>query len=208
MPRPALTAEEIASYRDEICTVAARLFAEQGYAGVTLRGIAAELGCSPMTPYRYFDDKEAIFLAVRAAAFGRFAEAQEAAAAAVRDPEACLRALAVAYLRFALEESHAYRIMFELDQTPEPEDEELQRQEKRAWGVLRGAVAGALEAGVLAGDADTIAHVYWGGLHGLVSLHLAGKLQLGRSLEELTGAMLSAVFDGTRARTFREGESA
>ena len=65
MPRPALSQTEIADYRDEICAVAERLFAEQGYPGVTLRAIATELGVSAMAPYRYFRGKEDIFAAVR-----------------------------------------------------------------------------------------------------------------------------------------------
>ncbi len=40
-----------------------------------MRQLAAELGCSPMTPYRYFKDKDEILAAVRAAAFDRFSEA-------------------------------------------------------------------------------------------------------------------------------------
>ena len=40
-----------------------------------MRQLADDLGCSPMTPYRYFRDKDAILAAVRAAAFDRFAAA-------------------------------------------------------------------------------------------------------------------------------------
>ena len=47
------------------CRVATRRFAEEGFAGVTLRGLASDLGCSPMTPYRYFENKEEIFHSVR-----------------------------------------------------------------------------------------------------------------------------------------------
>jgi len=64
-----LSEDEIQDFRTSLCEVAERLFADCGYEGVTLRAIAAELGCSPMTPYRYFDNKEAIFTAVRMAAF-------------------------------------------------------------------------------------------------------------------------------------------
>jgi AcrR family transcriptional regulator len=199
VPRAALSEVEIREFRQEICAVATRLFAEQGYAGVTLRSLAAELGCSPMTPYRYFSDKEAIFAAVRSASFGRFADAQEAAAAAADAPEARLRALAGAYVRFALDEPHAYRIMFELDQTPEPDDADQLVEETRAWQALRETVGAAVEAGLVAGDPDTLAHLYWAGLHGLVSLHLAGKLRLGCDLTELVDPMLGAVLSGTRA---------
>ena len=45
---------------------AERLFAEHGVEAVTMRQLAAALGVSPMTPYRYFKDKDAILAAVRA----------------------------------------------------------------------------------------------------------------------------------------------
>jgi AcrR family transcriptional regulator len=207
MPRAALTIDEIASFRDEICAVAIRLFAERGYAGVTLRGIASELGCSPMTPYRYYADKAAIFGAVRAAAFGRFADAQEEVVRRTPDPIECLQALAGAYVRFALQEPYAYRIMFELDPAPETEDADSLLEEARAWNALLGAIVHASDAGALEGDPHTLAHLCWGGLHGIVSLHLAGKLRLGRALPELSEPMLSALLDGTRARTPTPGDS-
>jgi len=53
------------------------LFAEHGPEAVTMRQLAAELGCSPMTPYRYFRDKDEILAAVRASAFDRFSDALE-----------------------------------------------------------------------------------------------------------------------------------
>ena len=205
MPRAALTRDEITSFRESICEIATRLFAEHGYAGVTLRAIAAELGCSPMTPYRYFADKQAIFTAVRAAAFQRFAAALRAEADSP-DAEQRLEALGNAYVQFALEESHAYRIMFELDQAPALPDPDLLCAEGNAWNELRKAVVYAAEKGVVEGDVDVLAHCYWAALHGLVSLHLAGKLQLGRGLEELVPPMLRAVVDGTRPHPTLKGE--
>ena len=207
MARAALTHDEIESFRDSICETATRLFAEHGYGGVTLRAIAADLGCSPMTPYRYFADKQAIFTAVRAAAFERFGTAL-CAASGSPDAEERLRALGSAYVRFALEESHAYRIMFELDQPAIIVDQDLLSAEGNSWSELRGAVVYAVEQQVIEGDVDVLAHCYWAALHGLVSLHLAGKLQLGRALEELVPPMLRAVVDGTRPRPIQQGENA
>lgn len=210
MARAALTEDEIASFRAEICRAATRLFAEHGYAGVTLRGISAELGCSPMTPYRYFEDKEAIFNSVRAAAFERFAQALQSASSKV-PAEQQLAVMGNAYVQFALDEPHAYRVMFELGQALDHDDPELKAGESSAWGQLRGAVSRSVEAGVVDGDPDQLAHFYWATLHGLVSLHLAGKLQLGLSLNELAPQMLRAVLDGTRPRpnptiSSRQGE--
>jgi len=200
MARAALTENEIASFREQICDAATRLFVEHGYAGVTLRGISAEVGCSPMTPYRYFADKEAIFTAVRAAAFTRFADALRSARSGI-DAEHQLAAMGSAYVRFALDEPHAYRIMFELDQAPEHDDPDLRAGEGSAWSQLRKTVVRCIDAGIVEGDADHLAHYYWAALHGVVSLHLAGKLQLGLSLDELVSPLLRAVVDGTRPKT-------
>ena len=74
MPR-VLSDTDVADFRDRLCEAAERLFAERGPDAVTMRQLASELGVSPMTPYRYFEDKEDILAAVRANGFTRFAEA-------------------------------------------------------------------------------------------------------------------------------------
>ena len=200
MARAALTQGEIESFREQICDAATRLFAEHGYAGVTLRAIASEVGCSPMTPYRYFTDKQAIFTAVRTAAYARFGDALRSASSQAA-AEDLLAELGNAYVGFAVAEPHAYRIMFQLDQAPEKDAPELKTSENAAWSQLRRAVARSIDAGIVEGDPDLLAHCYWAALHGLVSLHLAGKLQLGLDLDQLVTPVLRAVLDGTRART-------
>jgi AcrR family transcriptional regulator len=202
MPRAALSQADIVTFREQLCAAAERLFAEHGYTGVTLRALAAELGVSPMTPYRYFRDKAHIFAAVRAAGFRRFADAQEAVFASSDDPETRLRAMAGAYLAFARREPHAYRIMFEMNPLGRGEQHpELVEQQLRGWTPLREGVVRAVEAGILAGDADRLAHVFWAGLHGLVSLDLAGTYALlGQDTESLLDTMEHTLFDGNRAR--------
>lgn len=199
MPRTPLPPEAVERFRARVCRVVTRQLAERGPAGISMRQVAAELGCSPMTPYRYFRDREAIFTAVRAAAFARFADAMTAAAAAAPpDPAARLARLGEAYLRHARSAPHEYRIMFELAQPQGADDPGLAREETRAWSVLREAVAAAVDAGVIREDADTAAHVLWAGLHGLAALDLAGKLRT-RSRDELAGPMMFALLRGVGA---------
>lgn len=52
------------AYREELLAGCFDLFARLGYAGVTMRGIAKELGVSTGTLYHYFDTKDAIFEAM------------------------------------------------------------------------------------------------------------------------------------------------
>lgn len=199
MPRAALSHDEIANFRERICSAASRLFAEQGYDAITLRAVAAEIGCSPMTPYRYFKDKEEIFASVRAAAFRRFAAYKEAEIAGITDPTLRLRALGHAYIGFALEDPDGYRIMFALLQGSASEHPEVMRDGSRAWALIREAISQAIAAGVLKGDVDTVAHLFWAGMHGIVSLELAGKLNLGRDLRALVEPMLDSLLRGSAA---------
>jgi AcrR family transcriptional regulator len=197
VPRAALSPVEIEAFRDRIREAAARLFASAGYSAVTMRAVAAEVGCSPMTPYRYFASKEHIFAVVRAEAFRRFADAQERGVRGIEDPEQRLRVLGRVYADFARQDPDSYRLMFELGQAPASDHPELLREGERAWRVIRDAVGKAIEAGVLSGDPETVAHVFWAGTHGIVSLELAGKLQLGRTLDDLVEPMTTTLIKGT-----------
>ena len=196
MPRAVLSTEDVECFREELCAAATRRFAQAGYAGVTLRGLADELGVSPMTPYRYFRDKDEILAAVRAAGFRRFADAQERAFAAADEPRARLHGLGLAYAEFARREPASYRIMFEMNRPGDAGNAELARERGRAWAPLYRAVAAATGAGLLRGDAETVAHLFWAALHGLVLLELAGSLRTGQSLGRLLEPMLDTLFRG------------
>ena len=195
MGRAALTVEELGAFRGRAVAAATRLFAERGYRGVTLRSLAKELGVSPMTPYRYFENKEELFAMVRTEAFRRFADAQRDAVARVEGPEEALRMLGRAYVSFALDEPDAYHIMFELLQAPAGTYPELDAEQARSFSYLHAAVKAAVDAGILEGDSLRRAHYLWAQVHGLVSLHLAGKLVMGCSLEEL----VSTLFENAEA---------
>jgi len=176
MPRN-LSASEVGAFRARLCAVAQRRFAQHGVDGVSMRGLADELGCSPMTPYRYFRDKDEILAAVRAAAFDRFADALETAARESGDDlRAAGQATGLAYIRFALGDPEAYRLMFDLSQ-PHPERyPELVRASDRARRMMSAALEALVKAGIFAGDPQLLGCVFWATMHGLVVLRLAGKL--------------------------------
>ena len=221
MPRSELSAPEIEAFRQRLCEVAGELFAQHGHEGVTLRVIARELGCSPMTPYRYFRDKAEIFAAVRAAAFRRLAEVQETAFESTDEPEVRLGALADAFVATARREPHTYRLMFGMtlpggvaprELAAGEVSGELARDRERAFEPMRRAVVLAIEDGRLAGDPDAVARLFWAGFHGLISLELAGGLPEGGHdaetsdpirLDALVSPMEDALIEGNRPRNRR-----
>ncbi len=166
-----------------------------------MRQLAAELGCSPMTPYRYFKDKDEILAAVRAAAFDRFSDALERAfraKGAVGEQE---RSAAVgrAYVRFALTEPHAYRLMFDLMQPGEEAYPDLVRATARARDCMTTHLKGLMPAKAFAERAPLIGHVYWSAIHGVLMLHLAGKISPDLEVSDLLEAMLKTLGAGVTA---------
>ena len=112
MAKKPKTDEEIAAFRDRVCDVATRLFIERGPQNVTMRQIASTLGVSPMTPYRYFQDKDEILATVRAEAFHRFSASLEQAVQQAPDARAKARAVGDAYVAFAKTYPAAYQLIF------------------------------------------------------------------------------------------------
>jgi AcrR family transcriptional regulator len=203
VPKP-LSSEQVDEFRDRLCATATRLFAERGKESVTMRQLAAELGCSPMTPYRYFRDKEEILAAVRAAAFDRFAAALETAFAGGGDAAARSEAVADAYLRFARENPAAYKLMFDLQQPDEDRYPDLVRATARARRTMTQHVEALIAEGLVAGDAEFIGHALWAMLHGAIVLDLAGKLPPG-CVDRLRHDACEALLRGLAAAPLREG---
>ena len=195
MPR-VLTESDVADFRERLCEAAERLFAEHGPEGVTMRQLASELGVSPMTPYRYFKDKEAILSAVRTAAFNRFADALEAAFDGETEPLARSAAVANAYVRFAESETAAYRLMFDLMQPDEGDYPELVEAGERARRTMTRHIEGLIEAGLLKGDPNMIGHIFWSALHGSLVLQFAGKLSSKIDPKRLRDEMLMVIIKG------------
>src|SRR5580693_7392113 len=124
MPR-VLSETEVADFRERLCEAASKLFASRGREAFTMRELAAELGVSAMTPYRYFRDKDEILAAVRARAFTRFAVSLEKGMAIPGTATEKAAAVYEGYIAFAFGEPASYRLMFDLSQPNEQDYPEL-----------------------------------------------------------------------------------
>lgn len=196
MPR-ILTDADVADFRERLCAAAERLFAAKGLDGVTMRQLAAELGVSPMTPYRYFRDKTEILAAVRAAGFERLADALERARGSDRSARARGALVAEAYLDFAFEHPDTYKLMFDVYQPDEDAYPELTTAARRAGTEMSAWVHDLVASGDLAGDPDEIGRMFWASAHGAVVLEMAGRLPKGRA-KQLHHQMASALARGLR----------
>lgn len=196
MPKT-LSAAEIESFRARLIEVAERLFATHGPDGVTMRQLADALGVSPMTPYRYFEDKDAILAAVRTHAFNRFAAAMEQAREDTTKPRAkpsaSARSGGNAYLDFALANPAAYRMMFDVAQPTYEAYPELVAAMERARLTMGHGLRQLAAQKVFDGDVELAAHAFWAALHGPIMLELAGLLTPALDVRTLVQTNLAAL---------------
>jgi AcrR family transcriptional regulator len=175
-------AESSRAVRDHILEAAFQQVDAGGLDALSIRGIAADVGLSPMAIYRHFANRDAIISALVNDGVARFEERL----LAVPDllPRDRLRALMSAYVAFALEEPTSYYIVF-LSHRPgdAPFLDEHKSVTATSFEILRQTVADAISAGVLAKrNSVDVALTIWAQAHGLVSLYVAGRFGGGETI--------------------------
>lgn len=196
MPK-ALSEQDAEAFRERICQAAARLFVEEGPAAVSMRRIAAELGCGTMTPYRYFASKEQIVTAVRTRGMHRFSEALERALDTPGDGRTRSRAVRDAYIDFARRETATYRLMFEYPE-PRRDDPAYREAHARMWRTVAAHVEVLVAEGAVEADPALLGHQIWAALHGAVMLEIAGLLPDGFDAASLHTRTAGTLFEAAR----------
>lgn len=171
-PFAAAHAEGRIASRTLALDTAGKLLAEHGPAALTMRRIAADMGCSTTVLYTMFGGKSAIADELWREGFARLRKALECAEGP--DPLARLAAMGKAYRTFALANRAYYAVMF---QRPIPGFEPSEQAYAESLLTLRELAAGVadcIDSGAFRpGDPDHIAGVLWAASHGAVSLEIA-----------------------------------
>lgn len=149
--------------RAAILEAAGKIVEKEGPGGLSVREAARRAGVSHNAPYRHFPDREALLAALAADGFADLKKGLENQSG---------RAMAEAYVRFALERPQRFRLMFDGRGYPELET------------LFAGGFA---ELGPRAGLAGAAA---WSLVHGLAQLLLAGHFERNDAfVQKLLGAM-------------------
>lgn len=158
------------------------LIAQNGVAAFSLREAARKVGVDPAACYRHFRDREAVLRALARRGFTRLAARVRSDVEALRSPspEKIVRALAHAYVEFAIENPSTFRVMFGptgVDARNNPvlrgeypeEDSPYLRLKAgvRAWAEENGKKVNVEEAAV----------TLWAGVHGLACLLIDGAFR-------------------------------
>lgn len=186
----------IARRREEILEAATRLFGAEGFARTDVQVVADELGVGKGTVYRYFETKEALFLATVDRAMHQLREHVDTAVDQDADPLDQLAAAVHAYLAFFDAKSECIELLileraaFKDRKKPtyfEHRDANLGR-----WlDLFRGLVAaGRVREAPVEEFTETISDVLYGTIF---TNHFAGRQE---PLEEQAGRILRGFFLG------------
>lgn len=163
--------------RKRILDAARDLFVQRGYDHTSMRAIAQRIEYTPTAIYHHFENKESLLAELCNLDFRSLASVFQQVGR-VEDPVERLDRIGEAYVDFALEHPMHYQFMF---MVPRALDEHTNAPVtgdpgEDAYAFLRQTVEEAIGAGRFRPelqDADEVAQILWGSLHGLVSLQIA-----------------------------------
>ena len=140
--------------REEILTTAWKQIGEIGAVGLSLRGIAREIGMTAPGLYRYYKDRDALVTALLMDAFTSFTSSLEAArdTCAAEDHAGRFRAMCRAYFRWAANNPQRYMLLFGTPIQGYMFAEELGPVAQRSFLVLLGVIGEAHADGRLNGE--------------------------------------------------------
>jgi AcrR family transcriptional regulator len=160
------------SLRDRALDAAARLLAQAGPEGMSVRKVAAAADCSTMVIYHHFGDKDGLLNAMYIAGFERLARAQ-ATVPAVADPEQQVRARYLNYRDVARESPAFYQVMFGAGAPQFRPDAHARQFASDAYDQFVAAVTAWSRACELTSTPRAAAYTLWASAHGLVSFELS-----------------------------------
>jgi AcrR family transcriptional regulator len=138
---------------------------------LSVRGVTARAGVSPTALYLHFEDKDELIHAVKASCTDALAKAlRDADEAHDGDPFEQLRAMGIAYLRFAREQPGQYAILFHTPGTDDDGDDHADAGiGAECFGLLINAVTRVVGS-KNADEALEVSCVLWLALHGRASI--------------------------------------
>src|SRR5512138_60386 len=155
-----------------------QILSKEGVEGLSLRKVAKRVGVSYAAPYAHFKDRQSLIAAISTEGFKQLYAALDAAALAHADnPKQQLVEAALAYVRFAVDNTDIFKIMFSGVLEKEKEYPSFVESSRKSFERVVEIVRVCQEADVLpAAPPELMAVSVWGQVHGVVSLVLEGQI--------------------------------
>jgi AcrR family transcriptional regulator len=193
------------STRDKLLAAALEMMERpEGVEGVTMRRVAAAAGVTTMATYKHFPSRDALLRAATAAEYPRIAGYFARANAKADVPG--MRGM-LGYLNYALDHPQVFRYMFSSQREDAfvfPTD--LKGGKSPTFNVLLAVVADLMERRIFRPDdvAETALSI-WAHAHGLIGLHLSGRIKASRiAFQDLYLRALNRLVHGLAATSAQD----
>jgi AcrR family transcriptional regulator len=181
--------------RENLVDAAITLIAEEGLDALSLRKVAQRVGIRAPSIYQHFADKDELLATARAAALQGLGLAM-AASESGRDARRRLVTVAMGYYAFALEQPHAFRLLFAA--TPSGRGSLAEAPDADSpYGHLLAAVQRFLGPGQP--RAEFLAFGIWSLVHGAAVLRHTHLKDFDAPFAEALQTNLERLLDGWRA---------
>jgi AcrR family transcriptional regulator len=205
--RPPKSAPVADAQRARILKVAERLFARDGYAGVSMRNVARDAGCSPAALYTLFPNKRALLTNIWEDAFVALDRVLAREEKNTRDPLERLRRLGRAYVNFWLAHQDHFRALFLIEDRLSEPGERYFVDTSHSLARVTGRFLAAAEAVVAAKQpgptALALVELIFCALHGVASGLIGMPEYAWQSPKTLADRMMDALLGGLQTDSHR-----
>jgi AcrR family transcriptional regulator len=172
-----------------VLDAAIAIITSTGAESLSMREVARQAGVSHQAPYHYFKDRSGIFAAISEEGFQRLAHAFRAVSnTASSTGESAAKLGFQAYVRFAIENTGHFRVMFRSDICGISTHSATTEAADDAFNELLEMVRHTVGSSIDAHASFTFALMMWSHAHGLSTLvldgPLANKLPAGTDLQK------------------------
>ena len=173
---------------------------KQGLSGLTARKVAAKIGYTVGTLYLVFKNLDDLIVQVNERTLSQLYQEMKQVTCKHEDSEACILALCRTYIEFAASNTPRWSMIYE---HVLPNDyvlpEAYQLQVHQMFGLVEDALR-PLAQNKSNHEIAQAARALWGGIHGICTLALMGKLDIAGidSVQDLTDTLIINFLNGFR----------
>lgn len=172
-------AEEIAGIRAKILSAALDIIVSEGFINLSMRKLASRLGMTAANIYNYFNNKDEIYILVRARGFEMLSQNMDKVYDKEKDPHARLEGMIRSYIDFGISNPDYYKIMFNgnspkyLDYVGTPMEDVAAEERRSSLRAMEIALTAIRDAVKCHDETELMHHTIklWIMINGIVNLY-------------------------------------
>jgi len=166
--------------RLRLLRTASEIISKEGLKKLTMRALSNQVGVSRTAPYRHFENKDALLLAIAEEGFNELTiQYRKINRDKSLDSLSKLQNIGLAYIEFAINNQGAFRLMFGQEITQQQRSAKLFSDASETFNeYLKAVKAFQDEMDITINDYSILANYSWAAVHGLATLLIDGQIQV------------------------------